>query len=895
MKFTVNPLTTVPIRQQLRWGLLCVLLAHCLLHLPAAHAEDEARYWSWVHGSKTASNLPNHYGTQGVESKENTPLPRSIAASWTDLDGNYWVFGGSTRYGWPNDLWRYNPASRQWTWMKGSDETYQVAVYGTQGVADDANTPGALVNASSWLGSEGKLWLFGGYGTTVSGEPSSPEYFDNLWCYDPLTNQWAWVKGTGTGNSSAVYGTQGVPALENTPGGVSSAAAWTGDDGQLWLLNRSILWRYDPASNMWTWVKGSQYNAAGYYGIQGIADDANLPPSRSEATTWTDTAGSLWLFGGYGGTSLNHYSDLWRYNPTTNQWTWMNGSDELNQPGVYNVQGVFDENNLPAARSQAMSWVDATGRFWLYGGATNQGYYSRETLDDLWCYDPAINQWMWATGSKLPNQLRIYSAQGTEAPENTPGSREAAMAWGGGDNTLWLYGGYCMFPPKLTNEYNDIWRFNIETGQWTWIDGSVEPDDMGYSGEQGVADGLNVPSPRRNASTWTGIDGKLWLFGGIGWEAAWDTGCTNDLWRFDPDTNQWTWVKGSTAFNQEGNYGTQGIANDTNVPSARMESSSWVDDEGNLWLFGGEEDFGLLEELSMNNYTRLNDMWKYNPTTNQWTWMKGSSTIDPSNVYIRVDHEENTPGSRVDAVHWKGNDGTFWIYSGSGYTESSYTYIIDELWQYNPATNLWNKITPLPNESQERDTPGGNHDGLSWADSTGRLWLYSNGEIWHYDPAANQWTLVKESSETGPVYGELGIADPANTPGGRSRSVTWVSSSDKFWLMSNQYYNYDTRVGYFINDLWQFDPETTMWTWMEGSQVPNQPGVYGAQGLGNVDYYPGAHIVAGTWIDADDNFWMFGGSGIDAEGNAGFMNDLWTLQPLPPKPNGAQWGWVQYQ
>lgn len=42
-------------------------------------------------------------------------------------------------------------------------------------------------------------------------------------------------------------------------------------------------------------------------------------------------------------TDLNvfgYLNDLWKYNPDTYQWTWMSGSDIINQPGTYRTTGV---------------------------------------------------------------------------------------------------------------------------------------------------------------------------------------------------------------------------------------------------------------------------------------------------------------------------------------------------------------------------------------------------------------------------------------------------------------------------------------------------------------------------------------------------------------------------
>lgn len=66
---------------------------------------------------------------------------------------------------------------------------------------------------------------------------------------------------------------------------------------------------------------------------------------------------------------LGNLNDLWRYNPSTEQWTWMGGT-HLTQPyGVYGTQGVASPSNTPGSRVLAVSWVGVDGSFWLFGGS----------------------------------------------------------------------------------------------------------------------------------------------------------------------------------------------------------------------------------------------------------------------------------------------------------------------------------------------------------------------------------------------------------------------------------------------------------------------------------------------------------------------------------------------
>src|SRR5262249_30644637 len=49
--------------------------------------------WTWVGGSDTA-NAVGAYGTKGSASATNIPGARQGAATWTDLNGDFWLFGG---------------------------------------------------------------------------------------------------------------------------------------------------------------------------------------------------------------------------------------------------------------------------------------------------------------------------------------------------------------------------------------------------------------------------------------------------------------------------------------------------------------------------------------------------------------------------------------------------------------------------------------------------------------------------------------------------------------------------------------------------------------------------------------------------------------------------------
>ncbi len=76
--------------------------------------------------------------------------------------------------------------------------------------------------------------MFGGTGYTSSGNNLK---LNDLWRYHAGNNQWTWVKGNNTADDAlAVYGTKGVAAAGNTPGGREDAVTWIDKNGNLWLL-----------------------------------------------------------------------------------------------------------------------------------------------------------------------------------------------------------------------------------------------------------------------------------------------------------------------------------------------------------------------------------------------------------------------------------------------------------------------------------------------------------------------------------------------------------------------------------------------------------------------------------------------------------------------------------
>jgi hypothetical protein len=469
--------------------------------------------------------------------------------------------------------------------------------------------------------------------------------------------EWRWMGGSSTLGSSGVlsgiYGTLGVAASTNVPGGRNTLVSWTDASGNFWLFggigfdangasgNLNDLWKFNPAlgtNGEWTWMGGSNVvgpndGQSGVYGTLGTAAPANVPGSRQGSVSWSDASGNLWLFGGQGDDSVGNYeylNDLWKFNPalgTNGEWTWMGGGSTrvgaiLGQSGVYGTLGTPASTNVPGSRSEGVSWSDASGNLWLFGG---NGYDSTGVfgyLNDLWKFNPALGpngEWTWMGGSSTigsgQGQSGVYGVLGTAASTNTPGSRTAAMAWTDKSGNLWLFGGTAIDSTGTLGLMNDLWKFDPAlgtTGEWTWMSGSSTAIQSGVYGTQLAAASTNVPGSRQGSMTWTDASGNFWLFGGNGIDSVGTIGLPNDLWKFDPalGTNgEWTWMGGSSTIGSgigpSGVYGTLGTAASTNIPGGRAYGVSWIDASGNLWFFGG------LGQDATGTLGFLNDLWEF--------------------------------------------------------------------------------------------------------------------------------------------------------------------------------------------------------------------------------------------------------------------------------------------
>ncbi len=417
----------------------------------------------------------------------------------------------------------------------------------------------------------------------------------------------------------------------------------------------------------WIWTSGSdQVGGAADYGSKGVASSSNVPGARSGAVSWIDAMGKLWLFGG---SAANGYlNDLWKYDPSTGDWTWMNGSSSANASGVYLTEGSPNPGSVPGARALAAASRDSAGDLWLFGGEGEDSAGATGSLNDLWEFNVTHNEWTWVSGATTA------WAAGSAPPNNAPGGRTGAVSWVDSSGDVWVFGGM-----GTLGLINDLWEFVPGTG-WSLILGSqTTANTLGVYGMQGTAAATNLPGSRMQAATTIDGSGNLWLFGGQGLGALGAAGPLNDLWKFDTGLMQWTWVSGWNTPNAAGNYGTSSTTAVVE-PGARSAAASAIDASGNLWLFGGNG----IDVAGKSGV--LNDTWEYDLSASQWIWISGSQSNGQAGSYgsLGVGALGNVPGARSGAVAWVDATGDFWLFGGQGLDSTKTSGTLNDLWQFQP-------------------------------------------------------------------------------------------------------------------------------------------------------------------------------------------------------------------
>ncbi|MBL7790119.1 MAG: gliding motility-associated C-terminal domain-containing protein [Chitinophagales bacterium] len=425
-------------------------------------------------------------------------------------------------------------AQGTWTWLHGDSVTNSNSNRvnrGTKGLASYNNLPPSnhRINVS-WRDSSDKFWVIienYKYGGRDSSE---------IWSYDWVTNRWTWEAGYdkleiegNIPNDFLIYMHQWF--LFN----IHEYPSWTDSIGNLYFFyefdkyvssNPSMIIKFD--------INTKKFQVLDYrldyfnYGTKGIARSANWPKFMHQATTWK-IGNQVFIFGGSVG------NELWEYNMKTGLWTWHGGGINTNHYHSYGTKGISSSANWPPIKFSLVShWVKGS-RCYLHG--YGHDFYQ----NDLWEFNVASKKWTWILGDTIAMSEGSYSNKHcVDSPIFYPAPRiyHSSVMNNNCNSLFWFYGGM-RYTSGKDIIYSDLWAYNPYKNNWIWLYGGKTDSSSAFTyGQKGVTSKNNKPPPRRSPAMWTDKLNRLYIFGGYYYtddkSTLWGT---NDLWRYDPDTN----------------------------------------------------------------------------------------------------------------------------------------------------------------------------------------------------------------------------------------------------------------------------------------------------------------------------------------------------------------------
>jgi hypothetical protein len=419
----------------------------------------------------------------------------------------------------------------RWTWLQGSAATKTTsAVYGAKGAFSTSYSPGSVEGAAAFMYNS-SFYMFGGQ-ITYDANPT-PIYSNAVWQYKIASKTWGWIAGYSTSAKTvpyaARYGSLNVPNVNNTPPARIWPQRWAFDDS-FYMFSGSAqyqsadlysdLWQFNVTTKIWTWIAGPSTLNVGptYTGADAV------PSGRCEHQGFIHYKNrTLYMFGGYGldfQAIISNLNDLWKFELSTQQWTFIRGSYYSDDPGTYGQLGVPSDSNDPAARTSPHFWFDENRlEAYMFGGLDYS--YVR---NDFWKLNLVSSQWTWLGGNDTMNGNGSYGVMGQFSSSNYPPSRWRSMFWQESSYFL-MFGGQ-----NSVENVNDLWIYWTDVEAWAWVSGPADFKGNGSYGTKGTESEIFLPSSvSMSAFAHTaGSFNSFMFYGGY----INDSIASDDLWSF---------------------------------------------------------------------------------------------------------------------------------------------------------------------------------------------------------------------------------------------------------------------------------------------------------------------------------------------------------------------------
>jgi Galactose oxidase, central domain len=322
--------------------------------------------------------------------------------------GTIYVYGGDEAPGTTmvpaprqlvDELWTYDAACDTWK------------------LAGAQQPPGPIGDyAAAYDSQRNRMILVGGQKGTVAQPPVTGE----IWAYDLAAATWAQLAPTGTGPGARVG-----HAL------VYDAAR-----------DRLVLFGGDRGT-AFSQIRGDTFELAFAAGADGawtqlVASGAvGAPQTLRDAAFAVDASGARALLFGGAHDFTTYANDVWAFDLAANTWSM-----------------VATGGDIPSARFGTKMRVDASGRFWLFGG---HDPFSLGVLNDTYSLDGATGRFAQVLGGDSSVDVGGVDHASPERRE-----RQAMVAL---PSALWIFGGSSDCGPM-----DDVWHLDFAApSAWTPI------------------------------------------------------------------------------------------------------------------------------------------------------------------------------------------------------------------------------------------------------------------------------------------------------------------------------------------------------------------------------------------------------------------------------------------
>ncbi|KAK3604393.1 hypothetical protein CHS0354_015525 [Potamilus streckersoni] len=404
------------------------------------------------------------------------------------------------------------------------------------------------------------------------------------------------------------------------------------------------------------------------------------------------------------------------------KWAWLGGSKSA----------LITSDELgPGARSGSVVWKQNDGTIWMFGGATHNSNNQLVLLNDLWKLDLAMNKWTLING---PSAVKDG--------KTVPPPRQLAAGCGFGSAVFIVYGGL----DDTGNGLADTWVYYIFENRWfTLLEMQIKMGNVSAS---------LTPGAHGDSAWWCNSE-KLVIFGGVDHEKK----LRRDMWIFSMVSLSWSEAKVSVNLPKDETF-----ASVFEYPSQRSGATTWISRD-KLYLFGGNVQNGN-HRSNHFNYGYSTDMWEYDPGSDSWKALKGSSELCStvgSYRMVGLPLENNLPGCRRKAAAWTDAKNNLWMFGGEG---------VD-----------------------------GNPESISHTAKSRLL-----NDIWHFDVERRVWTWKggPKMGDMGGLYGIKGEPESRNLPGSRCEAAAWTLYGKTFYLYGGLGHD-EKAAGGLLSDLWTLD------------------------------------------------------------------------------------------